>query len=170
MTKTYARIIASVMICVPALACVQFRPTYESSWQRLLTHFSGCSSAHGYDPRSQEGLTQNRLGKGELKWRACAYQGVENIMIPNSATPELFRQLIREDKAMTAKIAKGEMTRSERKERVTAVLDDIRSREGAYRKAESQKLEKRLEQMKAQQREIDRYGRRAAGRFGGGHF
>ncbi len=157
MTKTYARNLAWMIICVAAVACAQPRPTYESSWQRLLTHFSGCSSEHGYDPRSQAELPQNRLGKGELKWRACAYQGVENIMIPNAAAPGLFRQLIREDKAMTAKIASGEMTRSERKARVTAVLDDLRRREDASRDAEYQ----RLEYLRAEQRDLYRSHGRA---------
>ncbi len=165
MTKRLVRISASFLVCVLAGACAQPRPTYESSWQKLLTHFAGCSSVHGYDPRNLQELPENRLGDGELEWRACAYQGVDEIMVPASSVPEMFRELIREDKTMTAKIAKGEMMRSERKARVMAVLADIHRKE-RQPKAEEQ----RLRNLRDEFRDIERSRNRIAHRAVRGFF
>jgi hypothetical protein len=150
------------IIFLPAIAGAQSRTSYEGSWQKLLTHFSACSSQHGFDPQSPQQPPQDRLAKGELDWRACAYQGIENIMIPNSTVPGLFQQLIREDKAMTARIAGGELKRSERKARVLAILEDIRSREDAGRKAEDARIKKEFGKF---ERSYNRAARRAVRGF-----
>ncbi len=162
MRKSCEGLLVLAIICLPAIACAQLQPSYESSWQKLLTHFSACSSVHGFDPQSPQQPPQDRLAKGELAWRACAYQGIENIMIPNSAVPGLFQQLIREDKDMTARIAGGELKRSERKARVLAILEDIRSREDARRKAEDVRVKKELRKF---ERSYNRAARRAVRGF-----
>ena len=165
MTKRSVRISASILVCLLAGACAQPRVSYETSWQKLLAHFAGCSSVHGYDPRYLQDLPENRLGKGELAWRACAYQGVEEIMIPASSVPGMFRQLIQEDKTMTAKIGRGELKRSERKARVTAVLADIRRKE-----RQPKREERKLENMREEFRDINRSRNRIARRAVRGYF
>ena len=162
MSKYCKGLLVLALICLPAVAGAQLRTSYESSWQKLLTHFSACSSVHGFDPQSGQQPPQDRLGEGELGWRACAYRGIENIMIPNSAVPGLFQQLIREDKAMTAKISGGELKRSERKARVLAILEDIRSREDARRKAEDVRIKREFRKL---ERSYNRAARRAVRGF-----
>ena len=84
-------------------------------------------------------MAENRLGAGELEWRACAYRGIESIMISTSVAPNSFRQLIREDKEMTARISAGKLKRSERKARLQALLTEIRRQDEDRSRAQQQK-------------------------------
>lgn len=161
--KQSMRISALVLICGVVVACAETRPTYESSWPKLLAHFSQCSGIHGYDPRYKQDLPEDRLAAGELEWRACAYQGIGTIMISASVAPESFRQLIREDKDMTSKIVAGELKRSERKARVLAILSEIRRQEDNRGRARKQKSAK--DELRDLEQSRNRNARRAVRGF-----
>lgn len=113
---------------------------FNGTWSEVLAYFSGCSSQYGYDPENSAHIAENSLGNGELKWRDCAYAGLEKIMIPKSSTPDLFRQLIAEDKSLTAKLGKGEITRSHRKSRISEILQEIHQRENQSYKADRKRM------------------------------
>jgi hypothetical protein len=66
MTNTCTRLLFLAIICLPAVAGAQLRTSYESSWQKLLTHFSACSSVHGFDPQSPQKPPQDRLATGKI--------------------------------------------------------------------------------------------------------
>ena len=165
MTTKATSILASVCLGVLLAGCTSSQPSFESAWYNLLARFSECSLRHGYDPEVEQNLPENRLGKGELKWRDCAYVGIEEIMIPVSAVPGLFQQLVREDKSMTSSIIKGEMTRTQRNDRVTAILNQIYSRETAQRKALEARYLEQNRQFREEMREIRRMQHLAAIRF-----
>lgn len=57
--------------------------------------------------------------------RECVYEGVEKFLIPKSLSPEVYRNAIAEDRQMTAAVAGGKMTRSERRERIENLIEEI---------------------------------------------
>ena len=46
--------------------------------------------------------------------------------MPQARVPRLYQQAIEEDQAMTARIAKGELTRAERRQRLENLAENIR--------------------------------------------
>ena len=50
---------------------------------------------------------------------------MEKYLIPNSQTPEVYRKAIAEDREMTASIAAGKITRTQRRARVQDLLEEI---------------------------------------------
>ena len=46
--------------------------------------------------------------------------------MPQARVPRLYQQAIQEDQAMTARIAKGELTRAERRQRLENLAENIR--------------------------------------------
>lgn len=99
--------------------------------QQLDAHLQQCSARYGYDPEAASGLGPHALGSGEREWRECVYEGVEKFLMPKTLSPEAYRQAITEDRQMTARVAGGTMTRSERRERVQKIIEEIRQTEKA---------------------------------------
>jgi hypothetical protein len=50
---------------------------------------------------------------------------LEKFLIPNTLSPEAYRKAIAEDREMTASVAGGTMTRTQRRARVEVLLEEI---------------------------------------------
>ncbi len=81
------------------------------------------------DPRELSGTGENELAAGEREWLECAYQGIEEIMIPGSAFPAMYRQLIADSRSMTDLVEQGRLTRTKRGDVLQAAIDEIESAE-----------------------------------------
>jgi ABC-type thiamine transport system substrate-binding protein len=142
--RSRVQLIIPIAVGVLIAACAGPSTAAEYLWPKILNQLTVCASQHGYDLETAQQLPESSLGKGELKWRACAYQAIETKMVPDSIAPDLLRQLIREDKDMTAQIVAGKSTRSARKARATEILSEIHRREDAQRVKERRELENQM--------------------------
>jgi hypothetical protein len=128
-------------------------PKLKAASAEFQTYLDGCTSKFGYDPENTSGLGEHKLGPGERAWRLCAYKGVNDILVPASNHPELYRRLISEDRLLTDQVEAGVITRNERKARIqqgiseieTAERDRVR-REGSETSSEA--LESRIQLMR----------------------
>ncbi len=84
-----------------------------------------------WDLGAAASLGPNQLGSGEQPWRACVYQGIEAHIIPKAFAPEAYRRAIATDRAMTERVAAGQMTRAERRPGIQALFKDIDREEQA---------------------------------------
>jgi hypothetical protein len=128
-------VVANVIVaCAPTSSAREGGTRQIAAARRQLDdHMAQCTKAYGYDPDAGAKLPANILGSGEREWRRCVYKGIEMYLIPTSATPEIYRQAIAEDRNMTEAIVKGEMTRAERQTRVRQMLEEINRVEEANR-------------------------------------
>ena len=80
------------------------------------------------DTAGRKGMSSGarELGENEVPWRHCVYRGVREVLMPQARVPWLYQQAIEEDQAMTARIAKGELTRAERRQRLENLAENIR--------------------------------------------
>lgn len=125
--------IASLGLAGLLAACAMEKTTpqptrLQLAYEQFEKHLEGCSSTHQTDPRTAA-AGENELAPREQEWRACAYDGVRTILMPASVDPRMLASLIEEDKAMTEKIAQGQMTRSERKARLDEIRGEIATKE-----------------------------------------
>ena len=63
---------------------------FDQKLEKLNGELSGCTETTGYNPDRSGNLGDHELGKGERKWRECAYQGIRDIMIPGSVIPTAY--------------------------------------------------------------------------------
>jgi hypothetical protein len=89
----------------------------------LQAHLADCTRQHGYAPDQSDALEPHALAPGEREWRACAYRAIEEVVIPRARAPENFRTLIAADRRLTDDVAAGNTARSERRQRILAMLD-----------------------------------------------
>jgi hypothetical protein len=120
-------------------------------------HVDACSASHQFDPKVTHGVGEHDLKLGENAWRGCVYKGVEQIIVPNTDFPELYRRIIEEDRDMTERIARREVTRIERRTRIEWLVQLIETneaylRQGDFRQArdikdmrERQEIQKQIE-------------------------
>ncbi len=92
-------------------------------------HVNDCSNTFNFDPREIKNVRENELAPGEIPWRECVYRGVEKFIIPDTALPSDYRQIVAEDRIMTNKIARGELTRTERRNRLEALIQSVKAKE-----------------------------------------
>lgn len=97
-----------------------------AEWQALEKHMQDCTRQFGYDPAQAGGLGAHELGAGERAWRDCVYEGIQKIMMSVSVIPEVYQQLIDDDRRMTDDIERQEMTRSERRAQLEANVRNIK--------------------------------------------
>ena len=122
-----------------------------------------CSSKYGYDPDSKN-IEEDRLADGEKEWRSCIYEGINNLILPNTTIPEEYKELIAEDKRMTDAIEKGEMTRSDRKTRLLKLLENIRTLEEKEKAKRVLEMEKAMKQLDWQRQQLDSISRMSESR------
>lgn len=97
-------------------------------YPKFKVHMSSCTETHGFDP-STATVDEHALAPGEKPWRECVYQGIEEYIVAYSLVPQLYKQIVAEDRAMTDQIAQGTLTRSARRARLDALIGEIRSAE-----------------------------------------
>jgi len=130
MTK---RLVLSVL-CIAVAGCAgAVEPRQE-----LEGYLKECTATHGYNPDAAASLGPHELGVGEIQWRECAYRKVETDLIPKVFAKDRYRQLIVEDREMTARVAAGQLTRAERRARIQAALGEIYQVEEAEHEKRSQ--------------------------------
>jgi len=126
-------VIGAMILTVLTAACAETTAPRDIllARQQLDTHLEQCTARYGYDPETASGLGPYSLGAGEREWRECVYEGVEKFLIPKTLSPEVYRNAIVEDRQMTAAVASGKMTRSERSERIQKLIEEIQRIEEA---------------------------------------
>lgn len=150
--------VGSVVLVLLAAGCaqppesMQARPTYGQLRVQLDDHLDGCTLATGSDPFEPSDAGDYELLPNERAWLDCAYDGVETIMIPNTAVPDMYRRLIAESRALTDLVERGEVSRQQRKARIDALVDDIEDAEiGSLVQAEP---ELSAEQQRAREEQV----------------
>ena len=129
-------------------------------------HMNDCSKTFNFDPREIKNVRENELAPGEIPWRDCVYRGVEKFVIPETALPTDYRQIVAEDRIMTNKIAGGELTRTERRNRLEVLIQSVRAKEEHHLQEQRKKAQGIQDTAKRQQwyEEIELYERRVGGR------
>lgn len=134
---------------------------FDASFARFQQELANCTTQFGYDPETVGDIGDYQLAENERAWLECAYAGVETHLIPYSAVPQLYTDLIAEHRALTDGVARGEVTRAAREERVDAVIASIERQERAFEQAQIKRLDELRDQQERQRqlREIDRIQR-----------
>ena len=127
---------------------------WKVRWEALEKQLAICTDRHGYDPQSAQGLAPHALGEGELEWRECAYQAVRETLAANSPIEYAYRRLIAEDKRITKAVAAGEISRSEREQRIRTYLAQIQEKED--KELEMRKLERQRDAFLGRMNELRR--------------
>lgn len=134
---------------------------FDESFARFELALAACTDRFGYDPETVGDIGDFQLAENEREWLECAYTGVETHLVPYSAVPELYTELIDEHRALTDGVERGEVTRAAREERVDTVLASIERQEKAFEQAQIKRLDELRDQQERQRqlREIDRIQR-----------
>ncbi len=125
----------AVFIFLSAVGCAQQGPQQEQRASfvelqaRLESYLSQCTQTFGLDPRKESGLSENKLAPNERDWLDCAYKGIERIMIPNSDFPGMYRDFIVEAKSLVDLMERGEVTRTQRRNRLQTLIAQIENAE-----------------------------------------
>lgn len=109
-------------------ASMHEKTAVEMAHERFLTYLDNCSKTYGTDPRTAT-VGENELVVHEQEWRACAYEGIRTIIVPASSFRQDYEKMIAEDQVMTDKVARGEMTRTERRARLDSMREEIATKE-----------------------------------------
>jgi hypothetical protein len=139
--------------------------------EKFLKHLAGCTRQHGYDPTAQNGLGPHELGRNEMPWRECAYEGIRRIIVPASALPEMYEDLIAEDRKMTEAVVQGTMTRDDRRSRIevltgTAAVNEQLNKSLQQRKAADEFFEREKKRILEMRRDDLIYGAALRGSLG----
>lgn len=113
--------------------------TPEEARARLEAELAQCTQRHSFDPAAS-GLPERALAPGERAWRECAYEGVRKHLVPNSTIPDVYLQLIGEDRTLTDRLDRAEISRTERRQRLDELIERIRNSERQRIQAEQQRL------------------------------
>lgn len=124
---------------------------------QMKAHLGDCSELYSFDPQNVEAGYEDRLAPGERAWRDCAYEGVWEIFVANTDMPEMYRQLIAEDRALTNLMGQGELNRSQRMSRMrdhiaaveAAEIDKRTSGDPSFSELERQKNEAFVRDMRS---------------------
>ena len=83
-----------------------------------------CTETVGYDPAKVK-VAENKIAPNELKWRQCAYNVIRDYATFHPELQGMIESLVTEDIAMTTEIQQGNFTRTERRQRLDRLLDQI---------------------------------------------
>ena len=126
-----------------------------ADWQALDAKMGDCTRLHGYDPAAAEGIPQHQLGAGERAWRECVYDGIRMTLMQRSEVPEMYQQLIDEDRRMTDAVEQGSLSRQERRMRLEEYVRNIKLseevNESLATNQEHERIRRDLERMRQQQ-------------------
>ena len=135
MTATIRKFAASIIVMAAISACAD-QPSGPAAQDgliaardRLVADLQQCTQAHGYDPHDAASLPETALAPNELPWRQCAYDAVRAYAQSHPSLRGMYEQLIAEDIAMTTAIQQGTMTRTQRRQRIDALVAQIKAAE-----------------------------------------
>ena len=87
-----------------------------------------CTETIGYD-RATVKVAENEIAPNELKWRQCAYDVIRSYAKSHPELRHMYESLVAEDITMTTGIQQGTFTRTERRQRLDKLLDQITTAE-----------------------------------------
>ncbi len=125
----------AVFIFLTAVGCAQQGPQQEQRASfvelkaRLESYLLQCTQTFGLDPRKESGLSENELAPNERDWLDCAYKGIERVMIPNTDFPGMYRDFIAEAESLVGLMERGEVTRTQRRNRLQILIAQIENAE-----------------------------------------
>ena len=103
--------------------------------QGLVADLHQCTQTYGYDPQNASGVAENKLAPNELQWRQCGYDAVRKYSHSQPALTGQYEQLINEDITMTNAVQSGTMTRTQRRQRLQTLIEQIKSAEESQAQA-----------------------------------
>ena len=128
----------AALILALAAGCTTGESTYEAKAEqagalqaardRLHQELRDCGTRYNYDPNDPS-LPERGVTPNELEWRQCAYDAARNYTSVNTPLALDFATLIDEDQKMTQALATGQMTRSERRERLRPLIAAVHEKE-----------------------------------------
>ncbi len=116
--------------------------------QQLVADLGQCTKAFGYDPNNVTGVAENQLAPHELQWRQCGYDAVRKYAQPQPALTGQYEQLINEDITMTNAIQSETMTRSQRRQRLEALIAQIKSAEESQAQAAAMEQQQQMDDVR----------------------
>lgn len=130
--RTFILFLSSVL-CAIGIYFQSAEPVLGQGMARnLFDLLPSCTAQHGYSLKNSEGLGDYEIGAGELAWRSCVYDGIREEIIPNSVLPNLYKNLIQNDSAMTGLIGKKVLTRKDRRDQNLSAIREIEQQENQY--------------------------------------
>jgi len=116
--------------------------------QQLVADLGQCTKTFGYDPNNITGVAENQLAPHELQWRQCGYDAVRKYGQSQPALTGQYEQLINEDITMTNAIQSGTMTRTQRRQRLEALIAQIKSAEESQAQAAAVEQEQQMDDVR----------------------
>ncbi|MBI3708827.1 MAG: hypothetical protein HY246_14290 [Proteobacteria bacterium] len=144
----------TAIIAFAFAGCATSQPM-ETTTTRLNAAIEQCAASNKYELSSSLGDEERRLAPNERPFRDCVYRGVEDHVIPLSAVPTLYRAIIVEDRAMTAQIDAGALTRGERRQRLEQLYQSIEQKEVEAQQEKTDRSRKEIVDMLDRQRQAD---------------
>jgi hypothetical protein len=114
----------------------------DQAFSAFQARLKGCTATYGFDPAAAHNLGPYELGPHEREWRNCAYEGMQQLLIPKSTNPDMYYRAISQDQLMTDLIEQKKMTRAERMQRLEQMRVQIL---GAERTAADARKQRELE-------------------------
>lgn len=107
----------------------------DAGEQTFQAHLDACTARHGYDPDAPGPVGPHELAPNERAFLSCAYDGVRQILMPQSRIPESYQRIIGEHQQLTDMVVAGEITRAERRTRTSAMIREVREQDLGMRSA-----------------------------------
>lgn len=118
------------MLLLFPIGCATAEKGKQGGVEKVLkSSMEECTARYGYDPDKAQGLGERELGQGEEEWRSCLYVELRKLVVePTGFVPKLYAELIDQDRRLTETIKKGEGTRSERRQKNAALIEEIQDK------------------------------------------
>jgi hypothetical protein len=138
----------AVAACSSGSSTSQSQSPLSAARQQLVADLGQCTNTFGYDPKTAAGVAENQLAPNELQWRQCAYDAVRKYGGSHPSLTGRYEQLINEDITMTNAIQAGSMTRSQRRQRIEALIEQIKEAEESQAQAAAVEQEQEMDRVR----------------------
>jgi hypothetical protein len=143
-----AGVVAGLSSCTTQSSNSKSQNPLAAARQQLVADLGQCTQTFGYDPNKVAGVAENQLAPNELQWRQCGYDAVRKYAGYQPALTGQYEQLINEDITMTNAVQSGAMTRTQRRQRLEALIDQIKSAEESQVQAAASEQAQQTEQVR----------------------
>lgn len=128
---------AVVSSCASQSSSSNSQSPLAAAREQLVADLGRCTQTFGYDPKIITGVAENQLAPHEIEWRQCAYDAVRKYAHAHPTLTGRYEQLINEDITMTNAIQAGSLTRTQRRQRIQALVEQIKGAEESEAQAEA---------------------------------
>ncbi len=153
----YLLALAFLNLSLPASAAKDIE-TARTQFDQFLDK---CAQQFGYVRNKELSFGDHELAPGEQQYRECAYEGVDQILIPNTTLADDYRHIVAEDKRMTDQIVAKKMTRKARRERLDKLIAAIDKKEELVRAAEMERVSRDMERLERERDALQKQMERA---------